>query len=249
MVDQAKKKGFSGMQVFGIVVLVMVLSVVGTIFAARAWLFPKPFTPVVLSQQEEIRLEAKLQQFEMPARLTGENPAADSKSKGDEKLADGSLKPEAYSEEGASRTITLSERELNALLAKNTDLAGKLAIDLGDELVSAKLLIPVDPDFPMLGGKTLRVRAGVELAYREARPVVKIRGISIMGVPVPSAWMGGLKNIDLIEQFGTDEGFWKAFSDGVDSITVQNNQLQTQPTKQPNNPTKNTTQKTPVFPE
>ncbi|MCD6582957.1 MAG: hypothetical protein J7K90_14270 [Desulfuromusa sp.] len=228
MVDQTKKKGFSGMQVLGIVVLVMVLTIVGTIFAARAWLFPKPFTPVVLSQQEETRLEEKLQQFEMPARLTGNILTADNKNNGEKKLANGSLKAEAYSEEGASRTITLSERELNALLAKNTDLAGKLAIDLGDDLVSAKLLIPVDPDFPMLGGKTLRVRAGVELAYREARPVVKIRGISIMGVPVPSVWMGGLKNIDLIEQFGTDEGFWKIFSDGVDSITVQDGQLQVQ---------------------
>ena len=228
MVDQTKKKSFSGIQVLGIVVLVMVLTVVGTIFAARAWLFPKPFTPVVLSQQEETRLEEKLQQLEMPARLPRNIPAADGKSNGDEKLADGSLKPEAYSEKGASRTITLSERELNSLLAKNTDLAGKLALDLGDDLVSAKLLIPVDPDFPMFGGKTLRVKAGVELAYREARPVVKIRGVSIMGVPVPAAWMGGLKNIDLIEQFGTDEGFWKAFSDGVDSITVQEGQLHVQ---------------------
>lgn len=228
MVAQTKKKGFSGMQVLGIVVLVMVLTIVGTIFAARAWLFPRPFTPVVLSQQEAVRLEEKLQQFEMPARLTGNIPTAAGQRNVDKKFADGRLKPEAYSEEGASRMITLSERELNALLAKNTDLAGKLAIDLGDDLVSAKLLIPVDPDFPILGGKTLRVRAGVELAYREARPVVKIRGISIMGVPVPSAWMGGLKNIDLIEQFGTDEGFWKTFSDGVDSITVQEGQLHIQ---------------------
>jgi len=225
MVDQTKKKGFSGMQVFGIVVLVMVLTVVGTIFAARTWFFPRPFTPVVLSQKEETRLEEKLQQFEM----LGSSPVTTNIQKNAEKKSsDGSLKPEAYSEEGASRSITLSEREVNALLAKNTDLADKLVIDLSDDLVSARLLIPVDPDFPMFGGKTLRVKAGVELAYREARPVVKIRGVSIMGVPVPAAWMGGLKNIDLIEQFGTDEGFWKTFSDGVDSITVQEGQLHVQ---------------------
>lgn len=225
MVDQTKKKGFSGMQVFGIVVLVMVLTIVGTIFAAKTWFFPRPFTPVVLSQKEETRLEEKLQQFEM----LGSSPITTNIQKNaDKKSSGGSLKPEAYSEEGASRAISLSEREVNALLAKNTDLADKLVIDLSDDLVSARLLIPVDPDFPMFGGKTLRVKAGVELAYREARPVVKIRGVSIMGVPVPAAWMGGLKNIDLIEQFGADEGFWKTFSDGVDSITVQEGQLHIQ---------------------
>ncbi|MDX2481057.1 MAG: hypothetical protein QNK24_12080 [Desulfuromusa sp.] len=234
MTGQTEKKGFSGMQVFGITVLVMVLTIVGTIFAARTWFFPRPFTPVVLSQQEERQLENKLQRFAMVDRSSATRwPQKDGSSTrtqndGDEKISDGSLKPEVYSEEGASRDITLSEREINALLAKNTDLADKLVIDLADNLVSAKLLIPVDSDFPMLGGKTLRVRAGVELAYREARPVVKIRGVSIMGVPVPAAWMGGLKNIDLIEQFGTDEGFWKTFSDGVDSITVQEGQLHIQ---------------------
>ncbi|MDA3903266.1 MAG: hypothetical protein PF441_07455 [Desulfuromusa sp.] len=225
MTAQTEKKGFSGMQVFGIIVLVMVLTIIGTIFAARTWFFPRPFTPVVLNQQEERQLENKLQRFEM---FYSSSTTGLPQQNGDEKLSNESLKPEVYSEEGASRDITLSEREINALLAKNTDLAGKLAIDLANNLVSAKLLIPVDPDFPMFGGKTLRVRAGVELAYRETRPVVKIRGISIMGVPVPAAWMGGLKNIDLIDQFGTDAGFWKTFSEGVNSITVQEGQLHIQ---------------------
>lgn len=224
MADQTKKRGFSGLQVFGIVVLVIVLTIVGTIFAARTWFFPRPFTPVVLTQQEEQRLDNKLQQFEMLGSLA----VPTNTQNNNKKLPDSSLKPEAYSEEGASRDISLSEREVNALLAKNTALADKLAIDLSNDLVSAKLLIPVDPDFPMLGGKTLRVKAGVELAYRNTRPVVKIRGVSIMGVPVPAAWMGGLKNIDLIEQFGTEEGFWKTFSAGVDSITVEDGQLHIQ---------------------
>ena len=234
MVDHVKKKGFSGLQVLGIVLLVMVITIAGTLFAARVWFFPRPFSPVVLNQQEEKRLEHKLRQFEIfsssVAAKSSQNNTALTGVRNDvgEKLADESLKPEAYSEEGASRDITFSEREVNALLAKNTDLASKLAIDLADDLVSAKLLIPVDPDFPMFGGKILRVKAGVELAYREARPVVKIRGVSIMGIPVPAAWMGGLKNIDLIEQFGNDEGFWKTFSAGVDAIIVQEGQLHIQ---------------------
>lgn len=66
----------------------------------------------------------------------------------------------------------------------------------------------------------------MELAYRADRPVVILRGVSIMGVPLPNAWLGGLKNIDLVEQFGTDQGFWQAFADGVESIHVQEGRLQ-----------------------
>ena len=61
MTQQESRKGFSGLQVFGIAVLVMIVAVAGTIFAARAWFFPRPFKPVVLSQQEEKRLERKLE--------------------------------------------------------------------------------------------------------------------------------------------------------------------------------------------
>jgi len=42
---------------------------------------------------------------------------------------------------------------------------------------------------------------------------------------VPAAWLGGLKNVDLVKEFGSDQGFWKAFSGGVESITIREGQL------------------------
>ena len=107
-------------------------------------------------------------------------------------------------------------------------VARKLAVDLSDSLVSARLLVPVDPDFPVLGGKTLRVSTGVEMAFRDARPVVVLKGVSIMGVPIPNAWLGGLKNIDLVSEFGDQQGFWKNFADGVDNVGVEEGQLRIQ---------------------
>jgi hypothetical protein len=138
------------------------------------------------------------------------------------------LQPQAYSEAGASRDVHFSERELNSLLAKNTDLARKVAIDLSDDLISARLLLPMDPDFPVFGGKTLRARAGVEFAYENERPIVKLRGVTIMGVPIPNAWLGGLKNVDLVGEFGSDSGFWKAFADGVAAVRVEEGTLMLQ---------------------
>ena len=48
------------------------------------------------------------------------------------------------------------------MVASNPEFARRFAIDLSGKLASAKLLVPVDPDMPVLGGKTLRFSAGVE---------------------------------------------------------------------------------------
>ena len=208
------------MQVLGLVVGSMCIAIFATAFAIKIFLFPGPFKPVVLSAKEEQQLITKLEMFEgFDSQVEQSN---------DGHTRDSALKPEKYSEEGGSREISFTERELNGMVAKNTDLAEKVAIDLAENMVSIKLLIPLDPDFPFLGGKTLKVKAGAELAYREGRPVVKLKGVSIMGVPMPNAWLGGLKNIDLIREFGADEGFWKTFSAGVDSISVMKGFLKIQ---------------------
>jgi hypothetical protein len=216
-----EKSGLSAAKVVGIVVAAMLLTMVGTLFIVKSWLFPKPFEPVVLSAAEEQRLERKLERFE---QIGGSSPRALSDRQGTVPTEE-DLKPEPYSEEGASREIRLSEREINAMVAQNTDLAQTMAVDFANDLVSVKLLIPVDPDFPIMGGKTLKVRAGAELAFRGGRPVVILRGISVMGVPLPNAWLGGLKNIDLVEVFGAEPGFWQGFSDGVAAIEVREGNL------------------------
>ena len=124
----------NGWRTFGIVVITMAITLGVSYWLINAYLFPSAFTPVELSQKEEQRLERKLQ------HLGGFSSSKQT-----------TLEPEIYSEERASREIHLSEKELNGVLAKNTDLASKLAIDLSDNLASAKLLIHLDPDFPFIG--------------------------------------------------------------------------------------------------
>ena len=212
-----KKQGKGCLRTLGIMLLTVIISVVATVFVINYYLFPKKFDPVELNQREETTLNKKLKQFGLPTLSN------DAKADGLEKTP--ALEPEPYSEVGAKREVTFSEKELNAMLAKNTDLADKMVIDLSDNLASAKIIIPLDPDFPILGGKTLKASAGAELAYRDGRPVVVLKGVSVWGVPIPNAWLGNLKNVDLVKEFGGDEGFWKSFADGVENISVSEGQL------------------------
>jgi len=169
------KRSLSWSQVLLIVLATILVTAGVTYWVLATGVFVKEFKPVELSAREERVLNDKLKAIGYEVGELDDQ---------------GRLKPEPYSEVGANREVSFSERELNAMLAKNTDLARKLAIDLSDDLVSARLLIPLEPDFPVLGGKTLRVNAGVEMAYREGRPIVVLKGVSIMGVPIPQclAW-------------------------------------------------------------
>ena len=217
----APKRGFSGLQVLGIVGLVVLLTAGATFWLIRTYVYPADFRPVELSEREQTELDDKLiaiglDPVELLPNAERSEPLFDS---------DGRLRPERYVEDADARDIRLSERELNALVASSPEFARRFAIDLSDNLASARVLVPLDPDFPVLGGKTLRINAGVELDYRNDRPVVVLRGVSVMGVPIPDAWLGGLRNVDLVQQFGGSGGFWQAFSAGIELLEIEDGQL------------------------
>ena len=199
----------NGWRTFGIVVITIAITLGVGYWVFTTYLFPTSFTPVVLSEKEQQRLDQKLERLDGSPRSTKQQ----------------TLEPEPYSEVGASREIHLSEKELNALLANNTDLASKLAIDLSDNLASAKLLIDLDPEFPIMGGKTLKVTAGMELSLSNGKPRAILKGVSVWGVPLPNAWLGNMKNADLIKEFGQAGGFWQAINDGVEEIEVKEGKL------------------------
>jgi hypothetical protein len=177
------------------------------------YLFPTSFTPVVLTEKEQQQLDKKLE------RLGGR--AASARQRELERNAE----PEAYSEVGASREIHITEKELNAMLANSTDLANKLVIDLSDNLASAKLLVDLDPDFPFIGGKTLKVTAGMELMLSNGKPSAILKGVSVWGVPLPNAWLGNMKNTDLSKEFGQSGGVWQAINEGIEEIEVKQGAL------------------------
>ena len=52
------------------------------------------------------------------------------------------------------------------------------------------------------------------------RPLLMLRGISVLGVPVPDTWLGNVKNVDLVAQFGGDRGFRQGPAAGIASLQV-----------------------------
>lgn len=228
MEDLNNQKGrrFKGLIIALVLIGVVALTAVITVWLAKLYLFPNNFQPVQLSAKEETILDKKIEVLtalspgtQNMAREKKETPAVNAEAAGNP------LAPEPYREIDANRRIRLNERELNALLAKNTDLADKVAIDLSKDMASIKVLIPLDPELPILGGKTLKMTAGLELHHEQEIPTAILKGVSIWGVPIPSAWMGGMKNTDLIKVLGADNSFWQGVAAGIEDLRVEDGLL------------------------
>ncbi len=119
--------------------------------------------------------------------------------------------------------IITSSRDRSSLLSTHKVLRNTyflLSLTLAFSAITHDVMIVSDES-----GKILRARTGIEFSYENQRPVVKLKGVTIMGIPIPNAWLGGLKNIDLVQEFGSADGFWKAFSDGVAAVKVEEGAL------------------------
>lgn len=225
-----RKSGFGCLAVLGIITVTIGLTIAATLWALNSsWLNSK-FKPVELTEQEQQTLSQKLNALGAFDASPADDKVEDSEypistDAEQNNNARETIQPEVYAEDDAKRRIELTERELNALLAENTDLAEQLVVDLTDNMASVKLLIDLDPDLPFFGGKTLKVSSGTELSYRNNRPSVVMKGVSVWGIPVPNAWLGGLKNIDLVQQFGDGDGFWNSFAGGIEDIRVEEGKL------------------------
>lgn len=199
--------------VIGFLILLVV------VLLAAVWvrhnLYASRFSPVSLRQEEQEVLEAKLALLREKEPVPDKPPARSGTA----------LSPEPYSEEGASREIALTERELNALIANSPDVAESVAVDLSDDLISVKLVLPVDEGVPVLGGKRLRIQMGLTVRYEGGNPTIAIKGVSLGGIPMPNAWLGNLKNVNLLGEFGAGGGFWEIFSAGVHTIRVREGHL------------------------
>ncbi len=214
-----RKSRFGWIHILGIATAVIFVSALITAWWVKHNIYASQFKPTRLNVKEQKVLESKLARLEASAQKSGGQALP--------KYAEpqAALEPERYTEEGAKREINLTEKELNALIANQPEIAQRVAIDLSDNLVSVKLVVPVDDEVLFLGGKTLRLSLGVALSYQAGQPVVALQGVTLGGIPLPNAWLGGVKYKNLVNEFGTEGGFWKLFSDGVEDPQVRDGRI------------------------
>lgn len=170
-------------------------------------------TAVMLSPAERETLDEKLAVLrEASVRAASETAEPEARTTPARETA---LAPEVYDEDPERRYLRFTERELNAAIARDPALAGRAAVRLSPERVSTSFLVDVPEDMPMFGGRRVRVQAGLQVTTEGNRVQARLLGVSVAGVPLPNAWLGGFKGRDLLEGSALS-----ALGAGIESVEV-----------------------------
>lgn len=181
-------------------VLLLALLLVGTVFLTLWWI-QRPIKPVVLSPKEKAVVEAKVNRLNSTGGATAPGSSSSSFATGTQAEAPTpppvSVPDRKYVPGG--KTLTLTEREINGLLNQNTDLGRTVRLEFDRDAVNAYLAVPIPKDFPVGGGKMFRARGRFRISLGNGgTPYAILDDVTVFGVSLPKAWLGGLKGENLL---------------------------------------------------
>lgn len=167
----------------------LVLLICATV-AITVWYIQRPIKPVVLSAAETAVVEAKLQNFSETTNEVTRTLIPES-----ERTQPDPDRPYVP----GSKVLRLTERELNGLLNANTDLGQTVRLEFGRDAINAYVAAPIPADVPILGGKMFRARGRFRVAVTNgAPPYLILEDVTVFGLSLPQAWLGGLKGQNLL---------------------------------------------------
>ncbi len=190
--------------------LALLLLIVGSVVITLWWI-QRPIKPVVLSAQEKAAVDEKLRltRGNAPAQppVTASNPNANLVQ--DRPYAPG------------SKVFKLTEREVNGLLNANTDLGKSVRLEFARDAINAYVVVPIPQDFPVGGGRMFRARSRFRLSLgNDGAPYAILDDVTVFGVSLPKAWLGGLKGENLLGE-ATGERNGRPALRGIKSLRVE----------------------------
>ena len=175
----------------------LVVIIIATV-AITLWWIQRPIKPVVLTAKEKAAVDTKLQEVE---DSKGAARTAGRTATGAGDRSSGTAKPPAVQPYVAgAKEIRFTQRELNGLLNQNTDLGKTVRLEFAQDAVNAYLAVPIPQDVPVMGGKMFRARGQFLISIGNGgTPYAVLQDVTVFGVSLPKAWLGGIKGENLLE--------------------------------------------------
>jgi len=161
--------------------------------------------PVRLAEAEERAFEAKLQTL----AAAGESVATPGAQPG--------------SATADERTVQISGREINAFLAER-GLGENIHVELARDLLHVAMIVPIPADsgLPLLAGANVRLSFSLDAACDPlAGPRFAVRDVRLGGVPLPDAWLGGIKGLNWVDQNLNQDPGVQRFLSGIQDLEVR----------------------------
>jgi hypothetical protein len=187
--------------------IIIVIAIIALVLGGLWWWHNRPIKPVKFSAKEEAVVEAKVAAIQGGEMVTN---------------VENIPQPEPAEYQKGSKEVILTERELNGLLNKNTNLGKAVSFELARNAIHARVQTDLDPDIPIVGGKTLNARARFLVSDVPGKASFVIDDITVWGISLPNDWLGGLKGQDLI---GEAIGGKRARISGIKEFKVEPGRL------------------------
>jgi hypothetical protein len=175
---------------------------------------PQPIEPVVLTETESTALEEKLDRLGAPRSPNETEPSG---------VRSGAMRLEVEPD-FVRKPVIISEREINALIGKNTDLADKIRVSLSRDRIQIKANIPIPEDMPFVGGQTFRLNLSTKLVVGDERLTLMLEDIAVGGIPLPNAWIQDIKGRDMLAEMQEDDRL-RTVMEGIEKLEVQDGQI------------------------
>jgi len=201
MTETAQPPALPARKISPLVIVLVIFAVIVIALAGLYWWNNRPIQPVLLSSQEKVVVEAKMDALQNPA-----NPAEPTYEKG-------------------SKEIILTERELNGLLNENTALGKAVKFELATNAILARVDTDLDPDLPIFGGKRLKARARFLVSEVPGQASFILDDVTVWGISLPNDWLGGLKGRDLLGEVLAGGQTTSGKFPGVEEFKVEAGQL------------------------
>lgn len=200
-VTKSRSAGRTVLMVLGVLLLCCGITAAATAWWVKRNVYASPMTPVSLNATEEAQLQQKIQALE-------------------------NAPPEpTVSPEEAKRTLVLTQKEVNAYLAKQ-GLGETVKVDLKRDAVAVSTLIPIEEGAPLLGGTTLRIRVALGAMMDEGNQLrMQLDDVTLGGVPLPNAWLGDIKGVNLVTSDINSNPTLKRFFDGIKEMELRDGSL------------------------
>lgn len=195
-----------------LVVCGLILVCCGITAAATAWwvkhnIYASPLMPVHLSQSEQSVLDQKLNSLGASADAAASVKTA--KQRADEER----------------RTLVLSEKEINAFLERQ-GLGQQMKVDLESKAATVTALIPMNKEVPLVGGTTLRLKISVGAEKSGERTFAfKVNDVSVGGIPLPNAWLGDIKGVNLLAGSVESDPALRRFLAGIGDFAIDSGSI------------------------
>ncbi|MGE9266997.1 MAG: hypothetical protein ACQKBY_02775 [Verrucomicrobiales bacterium] len=181
-----------------LIVALILLLVAISAGAAYWWWSNRPIEPTVLSAAELAQVEEKIE----AAQATPESPAY----------------------EPGQKTIVLTEHELNGLLNHNTQLGDQVKIELAEDAVHARIRADLDPEIPVVGGRTLKAKARFIVKTETGQPAIILDDLTVWGISLPNDWLANLKGQNLLATV-SGESAENGFARGIKEIAIHQGEI------------------------